>query len=68
MKPIDFILFDGDSEPNQPVYRVAEAMQRDIRIISATSDYRVRGYYFHDGQMVLEIEESMDEQNGNPSF
>ena len=67
MKPIDFILFDGDSEPNQPVYRVAEAMQKDIRIISVTSDYRVRGYYCHDGQMVLEIEE--DEQDDeNPSF
>ena len=65
MKPIDFILFDGDSEPNQPVYRVAEAMQKDIRILGATGDYRVRGYYFHDGQMVLEIEE---EHDGNPSF
>lgn len=68
MKPIDFVLFDGDSEPNQPVYRVAEAMQKDIRVISATSDYRIRGYYLHEGQMVLDIEESMDEQNDNPSF
>lgn len=68
MKPIDFILFDGDSEPNQPVYRVAEAMQKDIRIISATSDYRVRGYYLHEGQMVLDIEECDEQDNGNPSF
>lgn len=66
MKPIDFVLFDGDSEPNQPVYRVAEAMQRDIRILGATNDYRVLSYYYHNGQMVLEIEE--DEQDGNPSF
>ena len=68
MKPIDFILFDGDSEPNQPVYRVAEAMQKDIRIISATSDYRVLSYYYHDGQMVLDIEECDEQDNGNPSF
>lgn len=68
MKPIDFILFDGDSEPNQPVYRVAEAMQKDIRIISVTSDYRVRGYYLHEGQMVLDIEECDEQDNGNPSF
>ena len=58
MKPIDFILFDGDSEPNQPVYRVAEAMQKDIRILGATGDYRVLSYYYHEGQMVLEIEET----------
>jgi hypothetical protein len=66
MKPIDFILFDGDSAPNQPVYQVTEAMQRDIRILGATCDYQVLSYYYHEGQMVLEIEE--DEQDGNPSF
>ena len=68
MKPIDFILFDGDSEPNQPVYRVAEAMQKDIRIISATSDYRVRGYYLHEGQMVLDIEETPDQDDESLNF
>ena len=68
MKPIDFVLFDGDSEPNQPVYRVTEAMQRDIRILGAKSDYRVYSYYYREGQMVLEIEECDEQDNGNPSF
>ena len=57
MKPIDFILFDGDSEPNQPAYQVAEALQKDIRILGVMGEYTVLSYYLYDGQMVLEIEE-----------
>lgn len=57
MKPIDFILYDGDSEPNRPVYQVSEAMQKDIRILGGMGEYTILSYYLDDGQMVLEIEE-----------
>ena len=54
MNPID-VIFDGDSEPNMPVYAIAEAMRRSLRIISADKDWEVCSYYYDEGQMVLEI-------------
>jgi hypothetical protein len=57
MTPIEFVVFEGDSKPNQPVYQVAEAMQKPIRIYSGDQEWTVLSYFFHEGQMVLEIEE-----------
>lgn len=28
MKPIDFVMFDGDSSPNTPVEKIAKAMKK----------------------------------------
>lgn len=57
MNPIDFVVFDGDSEPNMPVYAIAEAMRRPIRIVSADKEWDVYSYYYDEGQMVMEITE-----------
>ena len=58
MNPIDFVLYDGDSVPNTPVFRVTEAMQKPLRIVSVDGYWIVRGYYYDDEaqEMVLEIE------------
>lgn len=56
MKPIDFVLFDGDSSPNDPVYKIAEAMKKPIKICYAGGDAEVLSYYFYKGRMILEIE------------
>ena len=39
------------------MYRIAEAMQRPLKIVSASGDWRVLSYYYDDGQMVLDIVE-----------
>ena len=57
MTPIEFVVFEGDSKPYQPVYQVAEAMQKPIRIYSGDQEWTVLSYFFHEGQMILEIEE-----------
>ena len=58
MTPIDFILFDGDSSPNTPCYKIAEAMQKTVRIESNDGPYEVLSYFFDetDGKMVLDIQ------------
>lgn len=55
MKPIEFVVFNGDSSPNTPVYKVAEAMNVDIVIRSADCRYEVLSYYFDGRTMVLDI-------------
>jgi hypothetical protein len=57
MTPIDFVIFDGDSTPNQPVHQIAEAMHKPIRIFSRDKDWEVIGYYYADGQMMLDLKE-----------
>lgn len=57
MTPIDFVIFDGDSTPNLPVHQVAEAMHKPIRIYSAEKEWEVIGYYYADGQMMLDLKE-----------
>ena len=58
MKPIDFVVFEGDSEPNQPVYKVAEAMQKNMLVYVGSDECEVVGYYYDDTRqaMVLELE------------
>jgi len=53
--PIEFVVFNGDSDPNMPVHQVAEAMYKDIIIRTAQYDFEVWSYFYDDGQMVLEI-------------
>jgi hypothetical protein len=55
MTPIEFVVFNGDSDPNMPVHLVAEAMYKDIIIRTAQYDFEVLSYFYDDGQMVLEI-------------
>ena len=55
MTPIEFVVFNGDSDPNMPVHQVAEAMYKDIIIRTAQYDFEVLSYLYDDGQMVLEI-------------
>jgi hypothetical protein len=57
MTPIEFVIFDGDSTPNQPVHQISEAMSKPIRIFSAEKEWEVIGYYYADGQMTLDIRE-----------
>lgn len=57
MTPLDFVVYDGNSEPNTPVHRIAEAMRLPLKIVSAFGDWEVVSYYYDDGQMVLEIVE-----------
>jgi len=59
MKPIDFIVFDGDSEPNTAVIQVAKALKKDLLIVAEDGEYEVLSYYYHNGRMVLEIERKM---------
>ena len=62
MRPIDFVVFDGDSTPNVPAYKVSEAMMRPIRIIGCEENLGVLSYYLDDsGIMVLEVGEVLDE-------
>jgi iron complex outermembrane receptor protein len=57
-KPIDFVVFEGDSSPNQPVYKVAEAMQKNMLVYVGSDECEVVGYYYSDEHqaMVLELE------------
>ncbi len=55
MTPIEFVVFGGDSEPNQPVYKVAEAMTKPIKIIGPDVEYEILSYYLWGASMVLEI-------------
>jgi hypothetical protein len=61
MRPIDFVLFNGDSSPNQPVCQIAEAMEKPIKIFNYQKEFVVYSYYFDDGQMILEVKEINNE-------
>jgi len=45
MRPIDFVVFDGDSSPNVPAYKVAEAMMLPITVRGAGGDFVILSYY-----------------------
>ncbi len=55
MTPIEFVVFGGDSDPNQPAYQVAEAMTQPIKIIGPDGDYEALSYYLDGPHMVLEV-------------
>ncbi len=55
MKPIDFVVFDGNSSPNLPVYQLAEAMNKPLVIRSEKGEMEVLSYYFSNGRMVIDV-------------
>ena len=61
MRPIDFVVFDGDSSPNDPAYKVAEAMMKPITVRGAKGDFVILSYYMdRSGGMVLDVEPCED--------
>lgn len=58
MTPIDFIKFDGDSNPNLPVYKWEEAMNKEIRVMTADGPATILSYYYDEKtkRMFLDIE------------
>jgi hypothetical protein len=58
MRPVEFMLFDGDSSPNTPVRDVWEAQQKEMHISCGYKTLDVVSYYYHNGRMYLELEES----------
>jgi len=60
MKPVDFLIFDGDSSPNMPAYKLAEALKKEIVILASDGEYEVLSYYCSNGdeggQMFLDIQ------------
>jgi hypothetical protein len=64
MRPLDFILYHGDSEPNTPINKIAEAMERGIAIFTSDNEFEVVGYFYdsESGRMILELDpKSKDE-------
>jgi hypothetical protein len=57
MTPIDFVVYEGDSAPNTPVYQIAEAMHREITVRGPSGELEIVGYFFDPdtGNMVLEV-------------
>jgi len=57
MRPIDFVIHDGDSSPNMPAHEVAEAMMKKIVIRTEDGECEVLSYYYSDGVMNLDVKE-----------
>lgn len=57
MTPSEFVLFEGDSAPNTPIYKVAEALQKCVLIYCDGGEAVVRSYYYCEERksMVLEL-------------
>ncbi len=52
MKPINFVVFNGDSTPNMPAHIVAAAMEKDIVVLGLDGEYEILSYYIsnsHEG-------------------
>jgi hypothetical protein len=58
MTPIDFVVYEGNSSPNTPVYKIATAMACPIEILSVEDEWEVLSYYYNSdtGKMTLDIE------------
>ena len=56
MRPIDFVVFDGDSSPNVEAYKVSEAMMKPIKILASDGEYVVLSYYLSNGHMTMDIQ------------
>jgi hypothetical protein len=57
MKPVDFVVHDGDSCPNMPVLTVYEAMQRPIVVVGPKGEYEILSYFInHNGVFQLDIQ------------
>lgn len=56
MTPLDFVHFDGDSSPNDPIYKLYEAMKKPITVVGPNGELEILSYYLDNGQMILEVE------------
>lgn len=56
MRPIDFVVFDGDSSPNTPAHEIADAMMKPIEIYGPDGKYQILSYYYSGGCLVLDVE------------
>lgn len=60
MKPVDFVIHDGDSTPNMPAHIVAASMEKDIVVIGPDGEYEILSYYTSNGHeggcFILEIQ------------
>lgn len=56
MKPLDFVVFNGGSDPNLPAYKLEEAMYEKVQILTNLGPAEVLSYYYHNGQMHLDLE------------
>ena len=57
MRPIDFVVFGGDSSPNMPVLELYEAMHKDVHISMGYKTLEVLSYYCLNGRMYLDVQE-----------
>lgn len=62
MRPIDFVLYDGDSAPNTPVHLIRDAVTKPLRIFGPTGEFVAVGYYYdeQDECMVLDIKKRVE--------
>jgi hypothetical protein len=60
MKPIEFIVFNGDSSPNTPVHEIATAMEKHMRVYVRGDRVEVVSYFYDTDlkRMVLELGET----------
>jgi hypothetical protein len=57
MRPVDFLLPKNHSRPNEPYYKVAEALEKALVIRSVDRTWKVSSYYLDgNGQMTIDIE------------
>lgn len=56
MRPIDFVIFDGGSNPNLQAYKLSKAMVSEIKIRGQNCEYNLLSYYEENGVMVIDIE------------
>lgn len=57
MTPIDFVVFDGDSCPNDPIFQLASALRNPIKIFGGNGEMQILSYYLDGDTMVLEVGE-----------
>jgi hypothetical protein len=57
MRPLDFVLYEGDAAPNTPVHEIYKAMHEPMTVYSEDKEWRIIGYYYMNGHMHLDIEE-----------
>ncbi len=55
MRPIDFVVFGGDSKPNDPAYAVAEALMKPLKVVGPEGELVILSYYMTDDGMVLDV-------------
>jgi len=55
MRPIDFVVHDGEGQ-SMPPYDLADALMRPIKINGFDGEYEILSYYLSKGKMILDIQ------------